>query len=142
MAEGFTSVRIIRDTVVLAVSSSHRLAGSRSVCLEHLHEEDFLLFSRTAAPIHYDALLAACRFAGLEPNITQHVDTRVATLALVAADLGITLSTAASQHLRYPSVAFCRIENCMPDVGFWLSYPVVNLSPVGARLVAAIEDLR
>ena len=56
------------ERIVALLSSSHPLASGRSIRLEQLADDEFLLFPREFAPRLYDFHLALCRGAGFEPR--------------------------------------------------------------------------
>ena len=60
---------IRREVVRLAVAESHPLADSEQIELARLSDETLELWPREMAPGYYDAIVAACRTAGFEPNI-------------------------------------------------------------------------
>lgn len=134
-----TSVKLIPDAIILAAPEGHRLSGRGPVRLAELRDESVIMFSRSAAPAYHDRIIEACRAGGLEPRIAVEVDTRAATLALVAADFGVTFSTTASQQVGHPGVAFCEIAEPMPDVSFWVSHRV-ELPPAAKRLVKTLQS--
>jgi DNA-binding transcriptional LysR family regulator len=134
-----TSVRLIEDKVVLAVPEGHPAAAKKSVKLAELQNETVLIFRRSAAPKYYDRLVSAGHSAGFFPSAIQEVDTRSASLALVAAGSGVAFATAASQRIGHPGVRFCKIADPMPDASFWASY---NEGSLSAAAFQAVEFIR
>jgi DNA-binding transcriptional LysR family regulator len=61
-----------RERFVAAVSSAHRYASRETVDLSDLAGELFELWPREMAPGFYDAVIAACREAGFEPDLDEH----------------------------------------------------------------------
>jgi len=49
----------------------HALAGAASVALAQLQDVPLLLHPRAANPGHYDAVLALCRAAGVQPRVLE-----------------------------------------------------------------------
>jgi DNA-binding transcriptional LysR family regulator len=65
--------RIIRrEPLRLAVGDRHPLADAPSVALPSVAGERFELWPREMAPGYYDAIVAACRAAGFEPDLDEH----------------------------------------------------------------------
>jgi DNA-binding transcriptional LysR family regulator len=60
------------EPFVVAVSSTHRLAGRDQLDLAEFAGELFELWPREMAPGYYDAVLAVCRDAGFEPTLDEH----------------------------------------------------------------------
>jgi DNA-binding transcriptional LysR family regulator len=61
-----------REVLRVAVGTSHRLAPSNQIELSRLGQETLELWPHEMAPGYYDAVMAACRTAGFEPEIDQH----------------------------------------------------------------------
>ena len=65
--------RIIRhEPLRLAVGDRHPLAEAASVELPRVAGERFELWPREMSPGYYDAILAACRAAGFDPELDEH----------------------------------------------------------------------
>jgi DNA-binding transcriptional LysR family regulator len=65
--------RIIRhEPLRLAVGDRHPLAEAASVALPLVAGERFELWPREMSPGYYDAILAACRAAGFDPELDEH----------------------------------------------------------------------
>lgn len=134
-----TSVRVVDDELVLAVPEGHWASARETIRLADFSNEYVVIFSRTAAPKYHDSVLRASYAAGFAPAALQEVDSRAATMALVAAGFGIAFATAVSQRTGHPGVVFCKIADPMPDVSFWASY---NPDRLGAPATAAVEYIR
>jgi DNA-binding transcriptional LysR family regulator len=61
-----------REVVRVAVGEQHRLADHEQVELAGLGDEMLELWPHEMAPGYYDAIIAACRTAGFEPEVDQH----------------------------------------------------------------------
>jgi DNA-binding transcriptional LysR family regulator len=63
---------IRREVVRVAVGEHHRLADREQIELASLRGEPLELWPHEMAPGYHDAIIAACRAAGFEPNVDQH----------------------------------------------------------------------
>jgi DNA-binding transcriptional LysR family regulator len=64
--------RVVRhERQGLLLRRDHPLAGDPSVALAQLADVALLLHPRDANPGHYDAVLALCRAAGVEPRVLE-----------------------------------------------------------------------
>jgi DNA-binding transcriptional LysR family regulator len=61
-----------REVVRVAVGEHHRLARSEQIELGSLRDETLELWPHAMAPGYYDAIIAACHSAGVEPKLDQH----------------------------------------------------------------------
>jgi DNA-binding transcriptional LysR family regulator len=78
---------LLTEPFVALVPAAHRVARQRSVALEKLSGEPFVLYKGRAR----DTALAACRAAGFEPRIACESSELETIRSLVAAGLGIAL---------------------------------------------------
>jgi DNA-binding transcriptional LysR family regulator len=60
---------IRREPVAALLPTRHPAAGSGSISLRTLADEQFLMFPRDLAPRLYDFMVGLCRRAGFEPQI-------------------------------------------------------------------------
>jgi DNA-binding transcriptional LysR family regulator len=79
----------IQEEFVLYTNTNHHLAHRESVSLNELHEEKFILFSKSFA-LH-DRIIQECRNAGFDPTISYKSSQWDLIIELVAAELGITI---------------------------------------------------
>jgi DNA-binding transcriptional LysR family regulator len=100
---------ILREPLVVAVSSAHRFAG-RKLRMDQLSEEPFILLQRAGAPAVYDAILGMCQKAGFVPRIASEADLMHTVFTLVAAGQGIALVPACVMNLHPPRVRFLRLQ--------------------------------
>jgi DNA-binding transcriptional LysR family regulator len=70
--EDFRQRTVRREVVRVAVGEHHRFADREQVELASLRDETLELWPHEMAPGYYDAIVAACRTAGFEPNVDQH----------------------------------------------------------------------
>jgi DNA-binding transcriptional LysR family regulator len=61
-----------REVVRVAVGESHHLADRDQIELANLCDETLELWPHEMAPGYYDAIIAACRTAGFEPDVDHH----------------------------------------------------------------------
>jgi DNA-binding transcriptional LysR family regulator len=61
-----------REVVRVAIGEQHRLGDHGQIELAALRDETFELWPQEMAPGYYEAIIAACRSAGFEPNVDQH----------------------------------------------------------------------
>ena len=84
---------IANERFVVAVNRDHRLAGEPAIDLADLEGERFLFFRRDLAPALHDHMMGLIKKAGYSPNIVQEADEARTLIGLVAAGLGVFLTT-------------------------------------------------
>jgi LysR family transcriptional regulator, benzoate and cis,cis-muconate-responsive activator of ben and cat genes len=88
-AEGIEIEIVGREPLRAVLPDDHRLAGARSIRLEALRDEPFVLFPRAIGPGLYDQILGLCREAGFSPNVVYESGATATMVALVEAGIGV-----------------------------------------------------
>ncbi|MVW70669.1 LysR family transcriptional regulator [Bordetella sp. 15P40C-2] len=100
------------DELVLAVSADHRLANSDAApTLMDLAREDFILFPQALGCGLFEHITTLATQAGFAPRIVQEVRENSTTLALVAANMGISIVPSIYEGTKPPGVVFKWITN-------------------------------
>jgi DNA-binding transcriptional LysR family regulator len=104
---GALQLRLLsQEPMVAALPASHPAAAQPAVDLAALKLDPFLLFPRPIGPTLYDSIIGACRKAGFDPVIRQLVPQLSSVIALVAADLGVSIVPASMSQLQITGVAY------------------------------------
>ena len=91
LTPGLRSRPIQRDRFIAAVGDNHPLAGRKSIRLEELAREPFILGARSMW-LHFRQMLEQiCRQAGFEPHVAQETFNSETMFAFVACDFGVTV---------------------------------------------------
>jgi len=138
--EGVVLEEIAREPVMAVLPRAHRLARRRSLSLEDLSGEPFVLWGRHGAPRFYDALIGSCRRAGFDPDIRYTVRGIDARLSYVAASLGVTVEAAAYAGMCPEGVVFRPLKE-PPQATLQLARSVRPPLPAAARVIDLIRDL-
>jgi DNA-binding transcriptional LysR family regulator len=82
---------LVRERLMVALPSSHRLAKKVRLKLGDLAGEPFVLVRRDIEPGWADGAANALSRAGVELDVVQETDSKIALLGLVAAGLGLSI---------------------------------------------------
>jgi DNA-binding transcriptional LysR family regulator len=107
---------LMRQPLVVAVHESHPLAGSRTLSLERLRDETFVLFPRGGYPNFADHVIHMCRQAGFEPRKTEVVDDVVTAISLVSCGFGLCVAVSSATAFMASGVRFIPLM-ADPSVG-------------------------
>ncbi len=135
---GDLSLRTLsRDPLVVALPGGHRLSRRERVYLADLAEEPFVLYGRESGPSVHDTIIGFCRDAGFSPRIVQEAVDVQTIVALVAANLGVSLLIAPTPQTD-SSVVFRPLVEELPPWEMALAWSRGNPSPVLARLLETV----
>ncbi len=84
-------VPIFSEPLVAVLPKRHSLGRQRSISLQALRDERFVLFPRQHAPGYYDSLVDICRRAAFDPKPVQESEKLHTILSLVAMGRGVSL---------------------------------------------------
>jgi DNA-binding transcriptional LysR family regulator len=108
--EGLVIEDVLSEGFVAILPAAHPLAAHRSVRVEALADEPFVLLPRAVGPTVHDRILEVCAQAGFQPRITQRAVEWLTVTALVEAGLGVSLAPADITRFRLSRVAYRRID--------------------------------
>jgi DNA-binding transcriptional LysR family regulator len=97
---------VLRERAVAALPAAHPLARMRRVPLRRLAAEPLVLFPREQAPGLHDRLLASLSGPDGPPTVAQYAPETQTIIALVAAEIGVSLVQASVQRLGLPGVTY------------------------------------
>ncbi len=136
-AAGLDHSAIRREAFALAVALDHPLAQRAQVSLAELSAETFEVWPRDMAPGYYDAVVAACRYAGFEPTIDQQAagNTVWGNIAR-GRGVGVVVSSAARQLAS--GLTLVPLESA-PTLTIDLAWPAERMSPALRRVLEIAE---
>jgi len=133
---------LLDEPTLIALPTGHPLARSKSVKLEALAKDPFILFDRALGPGFHDAILSACHTAGFTPHVGQQAPQIAATVALVAAGLGVSIVPSCLDQIHAEGVAFRKIDGPAPAATLAIATRRENLSPLTRRLIETLRETR
>ena len=135
---GLASRTWSHDPLLVALPGGHRLASRERVSLADLAEEPFVLYGRESGPAVHDRIVGFCRDAGFSPRIVQEAVDVQTIVALVAANLGVSLLIAPTPRTDESSVVYRPLVEELPPWEMSLAWSSDNRSPVLARLLETL----
>ena len=98
-----------RESFVLVVPSSHKLAKRKRVRLDEVSGENFVMNERSYAPGFYDLIFGMLRNARVVPNVSQTAADLSTVISLVGAQMGVAILPASAVKHSVASVVACDI---------------------------------
>ncbi|WP_337268039.1 LysR family transcriptional regulator [Oryzifoliimicrobium ureilyticus] len=130
--------RLPDEPLLVALPSHHRLARRKAVPLQALEGEPFILFPRTVGLSLYDDIVAGCREAGFELNVTQEAPQIPSVVNLVAADLGVSIVPISVSQIAIEGVAYRPIEGPPLTARLGLAALKLNRSPIVTNILGLV----
>jgi DNA-binding transcriptional LysR family regulator len=118
---GVNSRRVDHDRFVIAVPSSHRLAGKDTIAVSDLRDEPLVAFPESHGSVVRAILVAQCQAAGFVPRFVQTSPDSWTCVALVAAGVGLHFTTTqAVAYLPLEGVRIREITDPLPTISVFL----------------------
>lgn len=137
--EGVVLGRTIREPLVVALPSTHRLASRSTIAMQTLRDEVFILGARHLSPSLYDRVISACAAAGFSPHVDHQAGHMMTYISLVAIGAGISLVPASMAKAGMAGVTFVRLKGPVPYSEVSLAWNPHNVSPVLARVLELLK---
>lgn len=131
---------IASEPMVVVVPKGHRLDGRRSVRLDALRDERFVLFARTTRYGMPEMVLAACESKGFVPTVVQYAPQISSTINLVASGLGISIVPACMRASRADDVRYLTLTGSGLVASLGLAHRTDDLSPAARNLVDLVMN--
>jgi DNA-binding transcriptional LysR family regulator len=139
---GISSRVVMRDSLVMAIPDTHRLAGVRRLSIGKLAEEFFISLPAYEGAVLPDRLRRLAHDSGFVPNIVQVAPDTQTALALVSAEVGchLTLASVAANSTD-PHVAFVPLQDSTLDVDLRAAWRPDDPNPALKAVLAEIMNL-
>lgn len=111
--EGFETIRVARERMMLAVPLSHRLAKGRLPDLDDLAGEPFITFPPQDGYYFYH-LIDSFFTPPTSPTYVQYVSQIHSILALVSAGIGVAMVPESAQLMRYRGIVLRHMKRSPP----------------------------
>ena len=109
--EGIEIGTLLKERFIAVLPESHPLAAKRSLRMQDLAHERFVLFGRHHGLLAYDRTIEACKQAGFTPNIVQEAPQFPTVIRLVAAGVGLSLMPACLANLAIPGSVYRNVQS-------------------------------
>lgn len=106
----FKILPLFNETVVVAVSERHRLAGRESIQMLELEDEPLIVPDRKSRPHSHDLTIKLFTDAGLHVRIAQIAEEKQTIVNLVAAEIGLAIVPRWTSRLAVSGVKFIPLD--------------------------------
>ncbi|MDQ7096521.1 LysR family transcriptional regulator [Desulfosporosinus sp. PR] len=136
---GLQLMRLMKDTIVIALPTKHPLAEKERVTLRQLQNENYILPSRNGSAM-YKVCMNLFREAGYKPKVLTYTERRYYMLDIVSQGTGITLLD--KERFRSYCTPGVQIVNLEPTIEKYLTliYKKRDLNAAEERFLSFIQD--
>ncbi|WP_233429300.1 LysR family transcriptional regulator [Brevibacterium antiquum] len=136
------AVHVIRqERVMVAVPTRHELAGRNSVSMADLEEQPFITYAPSHGSQVREAMMRLADQAGFLPRIAQEAPDPYSLLALVGAQVGISIVVESSNHIRIDGVTYIRLAEGGDAFTLALGWRRNNPSKALTRVVEIVQEI-
>jgi DNA-binding transcriptional LysR family regulator len=121
---------IHRESLVVALSSTHSLAQQEYISVLSLLHEPLIVFPRYLAPGLYDRIMSLFEQRNFKPNITQEAIQMQTIIGLVSAGMGVAITPSTLENLQRSGVAYRPILEEVPVIETAVVWRENSLTPI------------
>jgi DNA-binding transcriptional LysR family regulator len=121
---------IHRETLVVALSSTHSLAQQERICVRSLNGEPLIVFPRYLAPGLYDRIMSLFGQVNFQPKIIQEAIQMQTIIGLVSAGMGVAITPSSLQNLQRSGVVYRPILEDVPVIETAVIWQQNSLTPI------------
>ena len=135
---GISGRPALYERPMVAVHAEHRLAGRSSVTIDELRDESFILLPADPGSTMRDLTLQWCYEAGFAPHIVQEAPDTQLVSALVAAEMGITITyDSVMAHIHDPHLVAVPLAIEHDPIVVYLAHRAGEPAPALREVLAA-----
>lgn len=135
---------VTTESLLLAISADHPLAGKAVVPFASLADHPLVVFPTGSRPSFIDRVIGLCQQVGFVPQISQEVGDVVSAVALVASGFGACLVSKSTSVLTLPGVVYRPLSGLPENAQIDLSciYRSDDRSPILAEFLGVVRAYR
>ncbi len=134
-AEGITTQAVDTAALVVLLPRTHRLARQRSIAIDQLAHEPWVLGAAEPWEAFRAIVFDHCATYGFVPNVVQEATNSDGIFGLVAAGVGVSLYSDSAANLRRKGIVIKPLE-AGPQVQTLAAWRRDNANPARARFVS------
>jgi len=131
---------LLSEPLIVALPKSHRFADRKSLHLQELRKEEFIISPRATRLGIADAILTACEKLGFSPTIAQRAPQLSSSINFVAASLGIAIVPRCMMQSRSDAVCYVSLKSPLLQAHLGLAFRTAERSSVVTTFIDAIES--
>lgn len=127
--DGITTLSLSTERTVVLLPRKHRLAHRRSVKMEELRDEKFIIGSESGWKSFRSFVFDLCLKSGFIPQVVQEATSSTGILSLVAANMGISLYSESVRNFIRKDIAIVPVESPHSSIEIAAAWNAAYQSP-------------
>ena len=132
---------VVREPLVVAMPSDHRLASQNAVALQDIAGEIFIGMSNTA-PVLQVVIDDYLKRSGMDLRPAHRVDNLAMAMSLIASTRGVALLPAYAKNFLPWSVTSRPLDGEAPTIDLVIGYNKTNTSPILGLFLSRVDQLK
>ena len=132
---------IVKEPLVVALPSDHRLASQDAVALQDIAGEIFIGMSNTA-PTLQRVIDDYLKRSGMDLRPVHRVDNLAMAMSLIASTRGVALLPAYAKNFLPSSVTSRPLDGEAPTIDLVVGYNKTNTSPILRLFLSRVDQLK
>jgi DNA-binding transcriptional LysR family regulator len=137
--DGLDFFSVLKEPLVVALSSNHPLSACECISLKSLAQEPFILPPAHVGQRFYHQIINLCQDNGFTPTVIQEAKWLQTVLGLVVAEIGIALVPASTRTLQRAGVVY-RAVDAVFEMETVVAWQQDNMSPMLQEFLKVVQD--
>jgi DNA-binding transcriptional LysR family regulator len=135
--------RFHSEPFVACVPAHHSAAKAKTLKLDRLKDDEFVLFSRSASPHYFESIISICVAHGFMPNVKHEVRHWTSVVSFVESGMGVSLVPETLNTRHVTKAKFVRIAGRHQPSETWCVWKDADQRPgLKAMIEVAREQAR
>jgi len=139
-ATGLDGFRYHSEPFVACVPLRHAAATARTIKLDRLKNDEFVLFSRSASPHYFESIVSMCLANGFMPDIRHEVRHWMSVVSFVESGMGVSLVPKTLNTRRVMGAKFVEISGRQEPSETWCVWKDVDQRPGLKAIIELAKD--
>jgi LysR family hca operon transcriptional activator len=132
---------IVKEPLVIAMPSDHRLASQTAIALQDIAGELFIGMSNTAPTLQV-VIDDYLKRSGMDFRPVHRVDNLAMAMSLIASTRGVALLPAYAKNFLPSSVTSRPLDGEAPTIDLVIGYSKTNTSPILRLFLSRLDQLK
>jgi DNA-binding transcriptional LysR family regulator len=139
--QGISYMYLKKLPMYVVVSQDHPLKDRKSLTIEDLRDEKFVMLDPTKYAPSYRHIISMCKIAGFEPNICAHASYVPSLLMMVGYGMGITLVSEPAKFFSSDDIVFIPLDNEAAFLRTLLLWGTFTTNPAVSQFTGICKDM-